>query len=204
MAKDQTLIALFETPHEASLVLRSLLEVGYPREDISLIIPDERGTRTDRTGQNLSEIDDERLTTKRVATGASAGGVLGAIAGLTALAIPGVGPFLAAGPVIAILGGASAGAVAGALGGTLVDIGVPREKLDFYKERLGRGHALVAARSTTAGLARAEAIFREHDAIDIGALEEPHPTNAMDLNATAESQNEQRNRNASPPFPPIG
>ena len=105
------------------------------------------------------------------ATGAVTGGVVGGAAGLAAslmgLAIPGIGPIIAAGPIVATLSGAGVGAVAGGLIGGLTDMGVSKTDAEYYAESVRRGGALVTVRADDARAERAADIMREHGAIDI-------------------------------------
>jgi hypothetical protein len=105
------------------------------------------------------------------ATGAVTGGVVGGAAGLAAslmgLAIPGIGPIIAAGPIVATLSGAGVGAVAGGLIGGLTDLGVSKTDAEYYAESVRRGGALVTVRADDSRAERAADIMRDHGAIDI-------------------------------------
>ena len=105
------------------------------------------------------------------ATGAVTGGVVGGAAGLAAslmgLAIPGIGPIIAAGPIVATLTGAGVGAVAGGLIGGLTDMGVSKADAEYYAESVRRGGALVTVRADDSRAERAAEVMREHGAIDI-------------------------------------
>jgi hypothetical protein len=105
------------------------------------------------------------------AAGAVTGGVVGGAAGLAAslmgLAIPGIGPIIAAGPIVATLSGAGVGAVAGGLIGGLTDMGVSDTDAQYYAESVRRGGALVTVRADDSRAERAADIMREHGAVDI-------------------------------------
>jgi hypothetical protein len=105
------------------------------------------------------------------ATGAVTGGVVGGAAGLAAslmgLAIPGIGPIIAAGPIVAALSGAGVGAVAGGLIGGLTDMGVSKTDAEYYAESVRRGGALVTVRADDTRAERAAEILRDRGAIDI-------------------------------------
>ena len=105
------------------------------------------------------------------ATGAVTGGVVGGAAGLAAslmgLAIPGIGPIIAAGPIVATLSGAGVGAVAGGLIGGLTDMGVSKTDAEYYAESVRRGGALVTVRADDSRAERAADIMRDHGAVDI-------------------------------------
>ena len=110
-------------------------------------------------------------TASGAATGAVTGGVVGGAAGLAAslmgLAIPGIGPIIAAGPIVATLTGAGVGAVAGGLIGGLTDMGVSKADAEYYAESVRRGGALVTVRADDSRAERAAEVMREHGAIDI-------------------------------------
>ena len=107
----------------------------------------------------------------RAGTGAVTGGVVGGAAGLVAsllgLAIPGIGPIIAAGPIVATLTGVGVGAVAGGLIGGLTDMGVSGRDAEHYAEAVRRGGALVTVHADASRAERAAGIMRAHGAIDI-------------------------------------
>jgi uncharacterized protein YcfJ len=118
-------------------------------------------------GERVRDADDA----SGAATGAVTGGVVGGAAGLAAslmgLAIPGIGPIIAAGPIVATLTGAGVGAVAGGLIGGLTDMGVSKADAEYYAEAVRRGGALVTVRADDSRAERAAEVMREHGAIDI-------------------------------------
>ncbi|MEO6546262.1 MAG: DUF3341 domain-containing protein, partial [Nitrospiraceae bacterium] len=106
------------------------------------------------------------------ATGAGAGGVMGGaigwLAGIGALAIPGIGPFVAAGPIMAMLGGAALGATVGGITGALVGMGIPEYEAKRYEGKLKEGKILISVHSeNSTETDRAEAIFKKEGAQDI-------------------------------------
>jgi uncharacterized membrane protein len=127
-----------------SLVNRLQNQVGISASEISILLPDTEGTHD--FGHVKATKAPEGATTGAVAGGV-AGGVLGLLAGIGALAIPGVGPFIAAGPIMAALGGTALGATAGGLVGALVGLGIPEYEAKTYAEKLQKGNYLVAART---------------------------------------------------------
>lgn len=126
------------------------------------------GGLTDRDRVRDRDVADDA---SGAATGAVTGGVVGGAAGLAAslmgLAIPGIGPIIAAGPIVATLSGAGVGAVAGGLIGGLTDLGVSKTDAEYYAESVRRGGALVTVRADDARAERAADIMRDHGAIDI-------------------------------------
>ena len=159
---DKTVVASYNHLDDASAAMRDLREAGFAESDLNLL-----ASRTTR--EDVGEAD--AGTASGAATGAIAGGALGGAAGLAAslmgLAIPGVGPILAAGPIAAALAGAGAGAVAGGVVGALTDVGVSERDAQFYAESVRRGGAVVTVRTDEARAALAEEILDRHDAVDI-------------------------------------
>lgn len=161
MAK--TIVGLFNTREEAREVIRDLVNNGFSRDSISLMArgeDKETWTRGD-TGE------EEGGTLEGAATGAAIGGGIGLVVGLAALAIPGVGPIIAAGPLATALTGLGVGAAAGGLIGALTNIGVPKEHADYYAEGVRRGATLVTVTADDRIADRGAEIMRRHGAADI-------------------------------------
>jgi len=125
-------------------------------------------TDTGTLGRDRDNDRDAADDASGAATGAVTGGVVGGAAGLAAslmgLAIPGIGPIIAAGPIVATLSGAGVGAVAGGLIGGLTDMGVSKTDAEYYAESVRRGGALVTVRADDTRAERAAEIMREHGA----------------------------------------
>jgi uncharacterized protein (TIGR02271 family) len=165
MAK--TVVGSFDSYGEAQQVVQALHQIGIAADDISIVARDR-----DQVGTQMS---DARSTGNAAASGAgkgaAAGGVLGGAAGLVAglagLAIPGIGPVIAAGPIAAALTGAGIGAVAGGLIGGLTSQGVSEEDAGYYAEAVRRGGALVTVRASDDVAERAAEIMERHNAHDV-------------------------------------
>ena len=173
MAK--TIVGSFDSFEEAQDVLRDLQQRGFARDDISVIANNASGRYSDQYGSEgqlprdaTGSISDAGAGT---ATGAAAGGVLGGAAGLVVglmgLAIPGIGPIVAAGPIAAALAGAGVGAVAGGLIGGLTGVGVSEDDAQYYAESVRRGGALVTVRADDSRADEAASAMRSHGAVDI-------------------------------------
>jgi hypothetical protein len=121
------------------------------------------GRVRDRDGR----VDDASGAAAGAVTGGVVGGAAGLAASLMGLAIPGIGPIIAAGPIVSLLTGAGVGAVAGGLIGGLTDMGVSQPDAEYYAEAVRRGGALVTVRADDARAERAADIMRAHGAIDI-------------------------------------
>jgi len=113
------------------------------------------------------EVKEDAHTANCALTGGVVGGAAGLAASLMALSIPGIGPIVAAGPLVAMLSGAGAGAMAGGLIGALTDAGVPEENANYYAETVRRGGALVTVKVDESRADRAAEIMRVNGAIDL-------------------------------------
>jgi uncharacterized membrane protein len=163
MAK--TVVGMFDSLTDAHSAVRELITMGWSRDDISLVAGDTKGEYTTQTG-TLS--DEMSATATGASTGAILGGLGGLLVGLGTLAIPGVGPLIAAGPLATTLLGAGVGAAAGGLLGALIDAGIPEEEANYYTEGVRRGGILVSVRSEDGMMVdRAVNILERHNAIDV-------------------------------------
>ena len=175
MAK--TVVGSFDSFEEAHRVVDQLRAMGIESNDVSLVANDARGqyapsaTGSAWTGTAATNSGSSGSTAGDVATGAVAGGVIGGtaglIAGLAGLAVPGVGPLVAAGPIAAALAGVGVGAVAGGLVGGLRHVGVSDTDAEYYAEAVRRGGALITVRVDDARANEVADLMRQHGAIDI-------------------------------------
>jgi len=139
-----TVVGLFYDPGQAELAIRELKREGFSDDEIGVLMQDRQKQRqlADNTGTKVSEA---------AATGAIgggvAGGVIGLLAGVGALAIPGVGPIIAGGALASTLAGAGIGAAAGGLIGALVGMGIPEEDAKYFEQGLRSGGILVTVRA---------------------------------------------------------
>jgi hypothetical protein len=130
-------------PNELSVrnAVETLEAEGFRVEDISVLFPENRGTK-DFAHEKGTKAPEGAAA--GAGTGALVGGALGWLAGVGTLAIPGIGPFLAAGPIMAALAGAGAGGAAGGLVGALVGAGIPEYEAKRYEGRIKEGGILVS------------------------------------------------------------
>jgi uncharacterized protein (TIGR02271 family) len=159
----KTVIGTYSNFESAIDVVNNLVNAGFNRNTISVIAndPDEKyAAYVDNDGA----MDD---TAKGAGIGAAIGGLGGLLLGLGALAIPGIGPVVAAGPLAAALAGAGIGAVTGGIIGALVDLGVPEESAHMYAESVRRGNVLVAAQVDDNRVQEATRIMQHSGLIDI-------------------------------------
>ena len=134
------------TEGQADRIVRELQTVGFSNDDISVLFPDTRGSRD--LGHEKHTKAPEGATTG-ASTGGILGGALGWLAGIGTLAIPGVGPFIAAGPILAALGGAAVGATVGGISGALVGLGIPEYEVKRYEGKLASGNILISVHCAT-------------------------------------------------------
>jgi len=162
MAK--TIVASYHSFDEAQRVARDLVDGGFDASEVSVVASNVDGAFM---SDDRIKVTDASNTT----TGAVAGGVLGGAAGLAAslmgLAIPGLGPVIAAGPLAATMSVAGAGVIAGGLIGSLTDLGVPQADAEAYAEAVRRGGAIVTVRAEDAAIDNVVDVMRLHGAIDI-------------------------------------
>lgn len=166
MAK--TVVGLMDNVGEAQDVVRDLVASGIDRGDIGFMANEKHAVPSSAA---LNESEGSQAASGALA-GAGAGAALGGLGGLllsvAPLAIPGIGPIIAAGPIAAALAGAGIGAVAGGLIGGLTNLGVPEEEAHYYAEGVRRGGILVTVAAETDTLAdNAAEIMRRHGAVDI-------------------------------------
>jgi hypothetical protein len=166
---NKTIVGYFDQYAQAQEAVRSLVDTGFSRSDISLVASDPTGEYAKAGGVTSTEDPNAPSYT---AAGAGAGAVLGGIGGLLvgigALALPGIGPVIAAGPLATTLLGVGVGAAAGGLIGVLMDVGIPEDEAHYYAEGLRRGGAVVTASTQDEMMVeRATNIFERHGAVDI-------------------------------------
>jgi len=153
------------TISQAETIIRNLQAGGFSGNDISVLMADKGGTR-DFAVQHNTKAPEGAAT--GAGTGAALGGALGWLAGIGALAIPGLGPFIAAGPIMAALGGAAVGGTVGGLTGALVGMGIPEFEAKKYEGKVKNGSCLISVHSDdSAETQRAKDIFARAGASDI-------------------------------------
>jgi hypothetical protein len=126
---------------QAETIVQSLRQAGFNSNEISVLLPDKSGTR-DFAHEKNTKLPEG--ATAGGATGMGVGAVLGWLAGIGSLAIPGVGPFIAAGPIMAALGGAAVGGATGGIIGGLVGMGIPEYEAKLYEGKIRGGSALIS------------------------------------------------------------
>jgi hypothetical protein len=149
----------------AERIVNGLEAVGIPTSEMSVLFPDKSGTR-DFAHTNQTKAPEG------AATGATAGGVvggaLGLLAGIGLLAVPGIGPFVAAGPILAALSGAGLGGALGGIAGALVGMGIPEVEAKHYEGKVKEGNILISAHVEDNDLrAKAKKVMEDCGATDV-------------------------------------
>jgi len=141
MAKNTAVYGIFRTRGQAENAVDRMVAAGFRTEDISVLLPENVGTKDFATEKNTKAPEG---TATGVVTGGVVGGTLGLLAGIGALAIPGLGPFIAAGPIMGALAGIGAGGAVGGLVGALVGMGIPEYEAKRYEGRIKEGGILMS------------------------------------------------------------
>jgi len=165
----KTLVGTYNSIQVAHDVANNLISAGYSRNDISIVANDKNNEYAQYAGDG--SIESTNNSGEEVAAGAGIGAAIGGFGGLLiglgALAIPGIGPVIAAGPLLAALTGAGVGAVTGGIVGALADLGIPDEEAHIYSEGLRRGNVLVIAQVPDTSASAVTRIMERPGLVDI-------------------------------------
>lgn len=155
---------------QADRIVDQLRSANFSNNDISVLFPDKGTTRDFAHEKNTKAPEGAAVG---AGTGGLVGGALGWIVGIGALAIPGVGPFIAAGPIMAALGGAAIGATAGGITGGLIGLGIPELEAKQYEGKVKAGNILLSVHAEDSDeIDRAKEIFKSAGAEDISTTGE--------------------------------
>lgn len=155
---------------QAELIVSQLKTAGFSNNDISVLFPDKTSTKDFAHEKHTKAPEGAAIGGT---TGIGVGAVLGWLAGIGSLAIPGVGPFIAAGPIMGALSGAAVGAAAGSLTGALVGLGIPEYEAKRYEGKIKGGSALISVHAESRDeLSKAKDIFEQAHAEDIASTSE--------------------------------
>ncbi|HJQ83827.1 MAG TPA: hypothetical protein VKA21_07120 [Candidatus Binatia bacterium] len=169
MAK-KSVIGIAKSEAQAARIVEDLRQARFSGSDISVLFPDKEGTRDFAHEQHTKAPEGAAAG---AATGGILGGVVGWLAGIGSLAIPGLGPFIAAGPIMAALGGAAVGAATGGLTGALVGMGIPEYEAKRYEGKVRGGNILLAVHTEDRDqVSRAKEIFERNGAEDVSTTGE--------------------------------
>jgi hypothetical protein len=168
--KKIAVFGLFETRAQLEAAIDGLVAEGFRGSDMSALLPDVKGTK-DVAHEKHTKAPEGALV--GATAGGAVGGTLGLLVGLGALAIPGLGPFIAAGPIMAALAGAGVGGAVGTLTGTLIGLGLPEYEAKRYESFVNKGGSLLSVHADNAEWAkRAKATMDRFGAKGIDKMSE--------------------------------
>src|ERR1700676_788437 len=168
--KNTAVFGIYKNSMAAERAVDRIIAAGFSNNDISVLLPDSQSSKEFAHEKNTK-------TPEGATTGAAAGGVvggtLGLLAGIGALAIPGVGPLIAAGPIMGALAGLGAGGAVGGLIGALVGMGIPEYEAKRYEGRVKEGGILLSVHCDTSDeISRAKDLLKSTGAEDIASAGE--------------------------------
>lgn len=167
---DKSVFAIATSRSRAESIVNDLKDAGFSNNEISVLFPDE-GTTRDFAHETNTKAPEGAVT--GATTGGVIGGALGWIAGIGALTIPGIGPFVAAGPIVAALSGVGLGAAVGGIAGALIGLGIPEIEAKRYEGKIRKGNLLHSVHAADSGAAdRAKRILKVAGAEDITTASE--------------------------------
>jgi hypothetical protein len=167
---NRSVFCIARSEEQAVQIVEDARAAGFSGNDISVLFPD-KGTSRDFAHEQHTKAPEGAAI--GAGTGGLLGGVTGWLVGIGTLAIPGLGPFVAAGPIMAALGGAAAGAAAGGLTGALIGMGIPEFEAKRYEGKVREGNILISVHTDDRDKAnRVKDIFKRAGADDIAAAGE--------------------------------
>lgn len=169
-SKKTAVFGIYSSVTQAEQAVDHLMVAGFSSNDISVLLPDSKSTKD---FAHEKETKAPEGTTAGVAAGGVVGGTLGVLMGIGALAIPGLGPFIAAGPIMAGLAGLGVGGAVGGLIGALVGMGIPEYEAKRYEGRIKEGGILLSVHcDTSEEISRAKDLLKHTGAEDIASTGE--------------------------------
>ncbi|AXC10242.1 Succinyl-CoA ligase [ADP-forming] beta chain [Acidisarcina polymorpha] len=185
--KNTAAFGIFPSNTAAEAAVDQLRTAGFSQDDISVLMADKQGSKDFAAEKNTKAPEG---TTTGVLSGGTVGGTLGLLAGLGALAIPGVGPLIAAGPIMGALAGLGIGGAVGGLVGALVGMGIPEYEAKRYEGRVKDGGILVSVHcESSEEVTRAKETLKRAGGEDIASSGEKavstHTENTAELNSHA-------------------
>jgi hypothetical protein len=178
--KKTAVFGIYKSSVQAERAVDRVLGAGFSNNDISVLLPDSQSSKEFAHEKNTKAPEG---ATTGMTTGGIVGGTLGLLAGIGALAIPGLGPFIAAGPIMASLAGLGVGGAVGGLIGALVGMGIPEYEAKRYEGRVKDGGVLLSVHCDTSDeISRAKNLLKETGAEDISSAGEK-AVSSHDVNA---------------------
>jgi hypothetical protein len=165
--KNTAVFGIYQTAAQAERAVDALVLARFSNSDVSVLMPDSQSSK-DFAHEKHTKTPEG--TTTGVAAGGTIGGTLGLLAGIGALAIPGLGPFIAAGPIMGALAGLGVGGAVGGLVGALVGMGIPEYEAKRYEGRVKDGGVLLSVHcDTSEEITRAKDVLKATGAEDISS-----------------------------------
>src|ERR1700692_170324 len=169
-SKKTAVFGIYHNANQAERVVERLRAEGFSNDDISVLLQDNQGSKDFAHKKDTKAPEG---ATTGVTAGGVIGGTLGVLAGIGAIAIPGVGPFIAAGPIMGGLAGLGVGGAVGGLIGALVGMGIPEYEAKRYEGRVKNGGVLLSVHcDTSEQIKRAKELLKNTGAEDISSAGE--------------------------------
>ena len=183
--KNTAAFAIFQSRSAAEAAVDQLTAAGFSNQDVSVLMSDKEGSKDFATEKNTKAPEG---TATGVGIGGTVGGTLGLLAGIGALAIPGVGPLIAAGPIMGALAGLGVGGAVGGLVGALVGMGIPEYEAKRYEGRVKDGGILVSVHcDSSEEVSRAKDILKAAGGDDVASAgEKAVSTHTVDSDTDAD------------------
>jgi hypothetical protein len=170
MSKNKSVFGIYSTRRDVENAIGILRDSGFSHSDVSVLLPENLGAQELATDKSSKAPEG---ATAGASSGLVLGGALGWLASIGALAIPGLGPFIAAGPIMAALAGAGVGGAIGGVTGALVGLGIPEYEAKRYEGRLQKGGILISVHCDTSDdIKRAKEVLERTGAEDIASAGE--------------------------------
>ena len=165
--KKTAVFGIYHTVKQAERTVDDLRAAGFSNDDISVLLPDMQSSKDFAHEKNTKAPEG---TTAGVTAGGAIGGTLGLLAGIGALAIPGVGPLIAAGPIMSALAGLGVGGAVGGLVGALVGMGIPEYEAKRFEGRIKDGGVLLSVHCDTSDeITRAKELLKHTGGQDVSS-----------------------------------
>ena len=171
--KKISVFGVYASRRNAEVAVSQLRNAGFPNSDVSILLPENVGAPEDGPLAGEKSTKAPKAAAAGAGSGAVLGGALGWLAGVGTFIIPGIGPFLAAGPLFATLLGAAIGSALGGFAGALIGFGISEDEAKLYEARMRKGGILVAVQCNTQEQIReAKRIAKANDAGNITVSDE--------------------------------
>jgi hypothetical protein len=170
VAKNKSVFGIYASRNGVENAIAAVKDAGFSHSDVSVLLPENLGSKEIATEKNTKAPEG---ASTGAGSGAAIGGTLGWLVGIGALAIPGLGPFIAAGPIVAALAGMGVGGAVGGVTGALIGMGIPEFEAKRYEGRLQKGGILVSVHcDTSEEIKRGKEILKRTGAEDISSAGE--------------------------------